>query len=166
MEELLFNKTLDGEALVNDILNTDSVSSITDDNGKSYWWNTIDKTKKYQVKKYEYERALQPYPVISYKIKEIEDKVMKANEAPEKIYIDKEGIADEYWLYDRNSEEDVEYTRTDALMTQEEKAKAYDRALGIAKAWYKLDNNDLCNDDLKTHFPELKESEDERAKKD
>lgn len=71
MEELLFNETLDGEALVKDILNTDGVSSIRDDNGKSYWWNTIDKTKKYQVKKYEYERALQPYPVISYKIKEI-----------------------------------------------------------------------------------------------
>jgi hypothetical protein len=67
----LFNKTLDGEALVKDIVNTDDVSSITDDNGKSYWWNTIDKTKKYQVEKYEYERALQDYSVISYKIKEI-----------------------------------------------------------------------------------------------
>ena len=71
MEELLFNKTLDGEALVKDILNTNGVSSITDDNGKTYWWDTIDKTKKYQVKKYEYERALQDYSVISYKIKEI-----------------------------------------------------------------------------------------------
>lgn len=71
MEDLLFSGTLDGEALVKDILNTDGVSSITDDNGKSYWWNTIDKTKKYQVKKYEYERALQYYSVISYKIKEI-----------------------------------------------------------------------------------------------
>ena len=71
MAELLFNKTLEGEALVKDILNTDGVSSITDDNGKSYWWYTIDKTKKYQVKKYEYDRALQDYSVISYKIKEI-----------------------------------------------------------------------------------------------
>ena len=71
MAELLFNKTLEGEALVKDILNTDGVSSITDDNGKSYWWDTIDKTKKYQVKKYEYNRALQHYSVISYKIKEI-----------------------------------------------------------------------------------------------
>lgn len=70
MEELLFNEMLDGEALVKDILNTDGVSSITDDNGKSYWWNTIDKTKKYQVKKYKYERALQDYSVISYKIKQ------------------------------------------------------------------------------------------------
>lgn len=71
MEELLFDKTLDGETLVKDILNTDGVSSIRDDNGKSYWWNTIDKTKKYHVKKYEYERALQYYPVISYVIKEV-----------------------------------------------------------------------------------------------
>ena len=71
MEDLLFDKTLDGEALVKDILNTDCVSSITDDYGKSYWLNTIDKPKKYQVKKYSYERALRYYPVISYKIKEI-----------------------------------------------------------------------------------------------
>ena len=31
----------------------------------------IDKTKKYRVRKYEYDRALQDYSVISYKIKEI-----------------------------------------------------------------------------------------------
>lgn len=71
MADLLFNKTLDGETLVKDILNTDGVSSITDEDGKSYWWNTIDKSKKYQVRKYEYDRALQDYSVISYKIKEI-----------------------------------------------------------------------------------------------
>lgn len=71
MEELLFDKTLDGETLIKDILDTDGVSSIRDDNGKTYWWNTIDKTKKYNVKKYEYERALQDYSVISYVIKEI-----------------------------------------------------------------------------------------------
>ena len=46
----------------------------------------------------------------------------------------------------------------------EEKAKDYDRALEIAKAWYKLDNNDLSNDDLETLFPELKESKNERDK--
>ena len=50
-------------------------------------------------------------------------------------------------------------------MTQEEKAKAYDKALEIAKAWCKLDNNDLSNEDLETLFPELKESEDERIRK-
>lgn len=71
MEELLFSKTLDGESLVKDILNTDGVSSIRDDNGKYYWWNTIDKSKNYQVKKYKYDRALQNYSVISYKIKEV-----------------------------------------------------------------------------------------------
>ena len=71
MEDLLFNKVLGGEELVKDILNTDNVSSIRDQTGKSYWWNTIDKKKKYQVEKYEYERALQYYPVISYIIKEV-----------------------------------------------------------------------------------------------
>ena len=71
MEELLFDKIMDGESLVKDILRTDGVSSITDNNGKSYWWNTIDKTKKYQVRKYEYERALQDYSTISNKIKEL-----------------------------------------------------------------------------------------------
>lgn len=72
MEELLFNKTLDGETLIKYILNTYGVISIIDENGKSYWWNTIDKTKKYQVRKYKYCKALQPYPVVSYKIKIIE----------------------------------------------------------------------------------------------
>ena len=71
MEELLFDNIMDGESLVKDILNTDGVNTIKDNNGKSYWWNTIDKTKKYRVRKYEYDRALQDYSVISYKIKEI-----------------------------------------------------------------------------------------------
>ena len=71
MEDLLFNKVLGGEELVKDILNTDNVSSIRDQTGKPYWWNTIDKKKKYQVEKYEYERALQYYPLIFYIIKEV-----------------------------------------------------------------------------------------------
>ena len=71
MEELLFSEILDGESLVKDVLNTDSVSFITDYNGKRYWWNTIDKSKNYQVKKYKYDRALQDYSVISYEIKEV-----------------------------------------------------------------------------------------------
>ena len=71
MAELLFDNIMDGESLVKDILRTDGVSSITDNNGKSYWWNTIDKAKKYRVKKYEYDRALQAYSVISYKIKDL-----------------------------------------------------------------------------------------------
>jgi len=71
MIELLFTKTLSGESLVKDILNTDGVSSIIDENGKRYWWNTIDKSKNYQVRKYKYDRALQNYSVISYNIKEL-----------------------------------------------------------------------------------------------
>ena len=71
MEELILDMIMSGESLVKDIINTDGVSSITDDNGKSYWWNTIDREKKYHVRKYEYDRALQDYSVISYKIKEL-----------------------------------------------------------------------------------------------
>jgi hypothetical protein len=71
VEELLFDNIMDGESLVKDILKTDGVSSIRDNNGKSYWWNTIDKTKKYQVRKYEYDRALQDYSSIFYEIKEL-----------------------------------------------------------------------------------------------
>ena len=69
MDELIFDEILDGESLVKEVLK--SYGYISDENGKEYWWNTIDKSKKYQVKKYEYNRALQDYSVISYKIKEI-----------------------------------------------------------------------------------------------
>ena len=51
-------------------------------------------------------------------------------------------------------------------LSMKEKAEAYDRALEIAKAWHKLDNNDLSNTDLETLFPELKESENEKIRKD
>ena len=51
-------------------------------------------------------------------------------------------------------------------LSMKEKAEAYDRALEIAKAWHKLDNNDLSNTDLETLFPELKESEDEKIRKE
>ena len=71
MEDLLFNKVLGGEELVKDILNTDNVSYIRDQVGNSHWWYTIDKKKKYQVEKHEYERALQDYPIIFYIIKEV-----------------------------------------------------------------------------------------------
>lgn len=52
-------------------------------------------------------------------------------------------------------------------MTQEEKAKAYDEALLIAKS--KINNNKdhvLYENDVIEIFPELKESEDEKIKKD
>ena len=68
MEEL-FNKTMDGESLVKEVIK--NPGSITDESGNSYWWDTIDRLKKYQVRKYEYNRALQDYSVISYKIREI-----------------------------------------------------------------------------------------------
>lgn len=69
MEEMIFDKVLDGETLVKEVLKEHG--SITDDKGNSYWWDTIDRTKTYRVRKYEYVRALQDYPVISYKIKEL-----------------------------------------------------------------------------------------------
>lgn len=69
MEEMIFDKVLDGESLVKEVL--EEHGSITDDKGNSYWWNTIDRAKTYRVRKYKYERALQDYPVISYKIKEL-----------------------------------------------------------------------------------------------
>lgn len=69
MEEMIYNKVLDGESLVKELLKEHG--SVTDDKGNSYWWDTINRTKRYQVRKYEYQRALQDYPVISYKIKEL-----------------------------------------------------------------------------------------------
>lgn len=71
MEDLVYEGILDGEALVKKYL--DSRGHIIDDKGNRIYWGRIDKAKKYQVKKYEYDRALQYYPVITYKIKEIKD---------------------------------------------------------------------------------------------
>ena len=52
-------------------------------------------------------------------------------------------------------------------MTQEEKAKAYDEALLRAKSKIKNDKDHvLYEDDVIEIFPELKESEDEKIKKD
>ena len=70
MEELIFDKMMDGVSLVNDILGTD-VGSIRDDKGNIYFWDTIDKTKNYQVRKYAYYMALHPYSVTNYKIQVI-----------------------------------------------------------------------------------------------
>ena len=49
---------------------------------------------------------------------------MKANEAPEKIYLYENiiGRAADYWLREKSSDTDIEYTRTDAFI---EKALAY-----------------------------------------
>ena len=67
--DLVYDKTLDGKALAKEIREVHG--SVIDNNGKTYWYNTIDISKKYRVKKYEYWRALQDYPVVSYKIEEI-----------------------------------------------------------------------------------------------
>ena len=67
--DLIYDKVMDGESLSKEVM--EHHGYVTDENGKSYWWNTIDRTKTYRVKKYEYDRALQYYSVISYKIKEI-----------------------------------------------------------------------------------------------
>ena len=50
---------------------------------------------------------------------------MKANEAPEKIYLFENpvsGTPDDRWLSKRSDENDIEYTRTDAFI---EKAKSW-----------------------------------------
>ena len=70
-EDLIYKKELDGEALVKDIVNTDHVGSITDDSGKSYWWDTIDKSKRYFVIKWEHYRNFQPCSWTHYRIQEI-----------------------------------------------------------------------------------------------
>lgn len=69
MADLVYDKTLDGKALAKEVM--EDHGSIIDNNGKSYWADTIDTTKNYRVKKYEYWRALQDYPIVSYKIEEI-----------------------------------------------------------------------------------------------
>lgn len=54
-------------------------------------------------------------------------------------------------------------------MTEKEKAKAYDEAIGRAKKWYNAPNIDKIptygNRIIEEIFPELKESEDEKIKK-
>ena len=50
-------------------------------------------------------------------------------------------------------------------MTEKEKAKAYDKAIEIAKKWYNSPNIDkIDNRIIEEIFPELKESEDEKIK--
>lgn len=70
MEELVFDKMMDGSSLVKDILETD-VGSIRDEKGNIYYWDTIDTSKNYQVRKYAYYRALQPYSINNYEIQVI-----------------------------------------------------------------------------------------------
>jgi hypothetical protein len=60
---------MDGKFLVLEIRR--DRGSVIDDKGRSYWPETIDVSKRYRVRKYERCRALQYYPVVSYKIEEI-----------------------------------------------------------------------------------------------
>ena len=62
---------------------------------------------------------------IDSKRKTNDNKVMKANEAPEKIYLFENPIdetPDYRWLSKKSCDEDIEYTRTDAFV---EKACAW-----------------------------------------
>ena len=51
-------------------------------------------------------------------------------------------------------------------MTTEEKAKAYDEALEMATKFYNANTNEGYRQIFEDIFPELKESEDEKIKKD
>ena len=64
---------------------------------------------------------------------------MKANEAPEKIYLYENlfGRAADYWLREKSSDTDIEYTRTDAF---------------IEKACEWLKTNFNMPDDFENHF--------------
>ena len=51
-------------------------------------------------------------------------------------------------------------------MTEKEKAKAYDEAIERAKKWHNIPNPLYCNIITEKIFPELKESEDEKIRKE
>ena len=74
---------------------------------------------------------------------------MKANEAPEKIYLFENpisGTPDDRWLSKRSDENDIEYTRTDAF---------------IEKAWEWIEDNLLTSnqqDKSKECFEEFKKA--------
>lgn len=51
-------------------------------------------------------------------------------------------------------------------MTEKEKAKAYDEAIERAKKWHNIPNPIYCNIITEKIFPELKESEDEKIRKE
>ena len=51
-------------------------------------------------------------------------------------------------------------------MTEKEKSKAYDEAIERAKKWHNIPNPIYCNIITEKIFPELKESEDEKIRKE
>lgn len=67
---------------------------------------------------------------------------MKANEAPEKLYVDAKDNSDDFFLYGfmrKSGDEDIEYTRTDAFI---EKAVDWLSNMPIEDMEYKYDDFD------------------------
>lgn len=72
-DDLLYERDMDGETLVKDILshNGHSVGIIDDETHEIYYWNTINRTKKYHVRVTEYFRLAWDWSKLTYHIKEI-----------------------------------------------------------------------------------------------
>ena len=67
---------------------------------------------------------------------------MKANEAPEKLYVDARDNLSDYMLYgftEKSTDEDIEYTRTDAFI---EKAKKW---FEKQNEWFDPNGNRHCD---------------------
>ena len=72
------------------------------------------------------------------------EKIMKANEAPEKLYLIPNGTIS----YCRNTDEDVEYTRTDAFIEKatEWLCNNYDKYIRVIGSSIYPAYSDLCRD--------------------
>ena len=72
-EDFLWERDIDGESLVKDILNSSghSIDIVNDETHEFYYWNTIDKSKRYYVRVTEYSRLAWDYSKLTYHIKEI-----------------------------------------------------------------------------------------------
>jgi len=70
---LVFERDMTGESLVKDILNSSShsIDIVDDETHEIYYWNTIDRSKKYHVRVTEYSRLAWDYSKLTYHIKEI-----------------------------------------------------------------------------------------------
>lgn len=72
-DDLLWERDIDGESLVKDVLNNgrDCVDIVNDETHENYYWNTIDRSKKYHARVTEYSSFSWDYSKITYHIKEI-----------------------------------------------------------------------------------------------
>ena len=72
-DDLLWERDMDGESLVKDIFNrgSHSIDIVDDETHDCYYWNTIDKSKKYHVRVTEYSRLAWDWSKLTYHIKEI-----------------------------------------------------------------------------------------------